>query len=457
MIPLKRTNKHQATKVSFTNMVGGINVSQVPEQIATNEMQECENFIYERDSLRLVGRGGLSAPIFTLSGENIKELYYDNSSNTIMAYCSDRSAYHIDYEANNVKSIGNVTGDSLPVTALFQDKLWVASGGKIQYYAYNAEGLQTVTNSPTCDITFRRASRLFCTLACDDNAYYSSVGDGTAWEDDTNVSSEGQWAQVGGGDGGKIIAVVPMSTDMYFIKNSGDIYQFVGDNASPDSWSIVPVASGIPIIGKMLATNIGNQVVYISLRGLRSLSNTMDYGNVATNDIGSKFNKLITTGLVDTARMWHLRRHNTLLIRPTSDKKYIISYNYLLGAATILRFGINIDSVCETSNDLLVASGSNIYKISDVYVKDNGVDIDYIIKPKDIIGSDELLVKAIDTKFTSDHAGTATVATNSLSVTMPTNSRRKVRCNHSTDCISLTITSKDRFEFDHITLDVADL
>lgn len=437
-------------------MIGGINVSQVGEQIAENEMQECQNFIYERDSFRLVGRGGLSAPLFNF-GYPIKELYYDISSNTIMVYCSNGSAYHLNYSANIITSIGNLTGDKIPVTAMFQNKLWIASGGKIQYYAYDNTGLNTVTDSPTCDITFQRNARLFCTLAGDDNAYYSSIGDGTVWEDDTNMTSEGQWVQVGGGDGGKIIAVIPLGTDMYFIKDSGSIYQFVGDTASPDSWVINTVATGVPAIGKMLATNIGNDVVYLSLRGIRSLQNTMDYGNVATSDIGNKFNRLITTGLVDTARVFHLKRHNTILIRPTSDKKYFISYNYLIGAATVLRFAIDIESVIETTNEIFVASGLSIYKIDDTYTTDNGEDIAYKFKPKDIISSDELLIKSVDTKFSSDHAGIANITTSTLSINVPTNMRKKTLCNHSTDCISLEITSKDRFELDHIAIDTVAL
>ena len=92
-----------------------------------------------------------------------------------------------------------------------------------------------------------------------------------------------------------------------------------------------------------------------------------------------------------------------ILIRPTSDYRFFIAYNYLLGVATVLRFGVPITSIIETANEIWVASGKNIYKWDKAYTKDVDMAINYKMKPRDVIGSNELLVKALDTKFTSDH------------------------------------------------------
>ena len=161
--------------------------------------------------------------------------------------------------------------------------------------------------------------------------------------------------------------------------------------------------------------------------------------------------------MVSNPRVFKLKRHRMILIRPTSDYRFFIAYNYLLGVATVLRFGVPITSIIETANEIWVASGKNIYKWDKAYTKDVDMAINYKMKPRDVIGSNELLVKALDTKFTSDHAGIATVSTGKLSVNVPTNSRKKIRCNHSTDCISLEVTSNNRFELDHIAIEVADL
>ncbi|MEG2583914.1 MAG: hypothetical protein RSA27_05365 [Oscillospiraceae bacterium] len=77
--------------------------------------------------------------------------------------------------------------------------------------------------------------------------------------------------------------------------------------------------------------------------------------------------------------------------------------------------------------------------------------------PKNTIGSDKLLVKAVDSKLYSDHAGNVCISTEALKINAPTNIRKKVKCNHSTDCISIEIKSNDRFEFECLALDIADI
>ena len=207
----------------------------------------------------------------------------------------------------------------------------------------------------------------------------------------------------------------------------------------------------------MAATNIGNQIVFLSLRGLKTLSATQDYGNIAANDIGDRFNRLITSDLYEP-EMYNLRRHKMLIIRPTSSKRYFVAYNYGLGAATVLRFGVDVNYILETKDDLFVAAGNKIYRWTEEATMDGDEPINYLIKPREVLGSDEMLVKAIDTKFTADHAGDVQFKIGErLNVTMPANSRRKVRCNHSCDVVDIEITSQSRLELGHIYLDMAEL
>ena len=145
------------------------------------------------------------------------------------------------------------------------------------------------------------------------------------------------------------------------------------------------------------------------------------------------------------------------MIRPKADATYFVAYNYGIGAATTIKFGMTVQSILETKDDVFVACGNTIYRWSVEATTDDNNPIEYIVKPRVVLGSDEVLVKAIDTKFSSDHAGEATVSIDRLNVKTPTNSRRKVRCNHSADAIDLEIRSNSRFELDHIVLDVADL
>lgn len=453
---MRRSNKHSPKIVTFANLTGGINISQAPEQLADTDMQVCKNFIYERDSKRLTGRGGLSEPVYQFDTA-IRGSWYDVDQNVLFFVLEDNSI-HCVVSGHEMKDIGNTTGKSIPMFAKFQDKVWIASGGMLQYYDYDQ--LYTVTSSPTCDIVFQRFARLAVGLTGSDRITFSAVGDGTSWENITDSSqgppdSSAAWLDVGYGDSGNILSIIPLSTDLLFIKSNGMIYQLTGD-ALPDTWTVTRLATDTDPIGKDTAKSIGQSVIYLSRRGLKTLATTMDYGNIATSDIGDKFNGLLTNDMWEP-QIFNMRRHSMLMIRPTSDKKYWVAYNYLLGSATEIDFAVPVDSIVETVDEVYISSEYNIFKWANEYLTDNGEPINYEMKPRDVISTEEMLVKSVDTKFTSDHAGEATVSTGKLSVTMPTNTRRKVKCNHSTPCISLTVKGDDRFTLDHISLEVADL
>ena len=454
---MKRSNKHSPQRITFANLTGGIDISHAPEQLGDTDMQVCKNFIYERDSKRLSGRGGLSSPFYRFASDIVAS-WYDVDMNVLFFVCEDKSIHSV-VSGQNTQNLGNLTGDSIPMFAKFQDKVWIASGGLLQYYAYD-DGLYTVTSSPTCDIVFQRFSRLAVGLTGSDRITFSAVGDGTSWENITDssqgaVDSSAAWLDVGYGDSGDILSIIPLSTDLLFIKSNGMIYQLTGD-ALPETWTVTRLATDTDPIGKDTAKSIGQSVIYLSRRGLKTLATTMDYGNIATSDIGDKFNGLLTSNMWEP-QIFNLRRHSMLMIRPTQDKSYWVAYNYLLGAATEIDFAIPINSITETVDEAYVCSGADVMKWDEQYLNDNGTPIHYEMKPRDVISTEEMLVKSVDTKFSSDHAGEATVATGKLSVVMPTNTRRKVKCNHSTACISLTVTSNDRFVLDHIALEVADL
>ena len=450
---MRRMNKHSVRNINFIGLTGGVNVSQAPEQINNTEMQVAQNFIYALDSKRLTGRGGLGK-VYTM-GVTIREMFYDVDTNILILFTGDYKAYRYILGQEPIY-IGDLSGSSLPMCAKFMDKIWIASGGKLQYYDYTADGqLVTVDNSPTCNIVFQRFSRIAVSMNGTEGFYLSAVGDGTGWEENTNREDQSQWLEVGYGDSGTIIAIVPLATDIIFIKSNGKIYQLAGD-ADPTNWTVTEVASDTDPAGIKCAVNIGNSVIYLSIRGLKTLAAVMEYGNIATADIGDRFNSLITKNMYNP-KFFHLKRHSMLLIRPTSDYTYFVAYNYLLGSATTLRFNVPVYSVCETTDDIIVTSEGTIYRWDDVFTDDDGAPIEYQLKPQAVIGAEQMLMKSVDTKFSADYAGNAQFTEGKLTVTVPTASRHKFRCNHSTDCIDIAITSHDRFTVDHIIIEVADL
>ena len=453
---MRKISKHNSTKINIVNLAGGLNVSVSGSEIAINEMQECENFLYRPNSQLLRGRGGLS-PLHYNFYSDIKKVFYDVDTNMLFIFLVDLKIYQL-VLGQDITYLGNLTGDMSISSAKFQNKLWIASGGKLQYYDYsgNESGFYTVLESPVCNIVFERFSRLAVGLTGSDKISFSAIGDGTSWEENTNDKSSSQWIDVGYGDSGDILAIVPLATDLIILKSNGKIYQFAGD-ADSATWNINNIVNGADCVGENCATNIGNSVVFLSLRGLKSLNTTLDYGNIAQSDIADKFNAIITSKL-QNPRIFHLRRSKNILIQFYSgDKETLLAYNYGLGAATMLKFAVPITQVLETSDEVLIVSGKIIYKWSEVYTSDDGSLIEYKIKLKDIESDRELLLKKIETKFKSDHAGNIEFNSDRLNLLVPSNNRKIVNVNHSTEKITIVLSSETNFEFERIVLEVAEL
>lgn len=70
-MPIERSE--QLTTISFGDFTGGMNTAQPGSQIAENEAQLIENYEYDYNRLRT--RGGLSAPLITLEGDEIESFF----------------------------------------------------------------------------------------------------------------------------------------------------------------------------------------------------------------------------------------------------------------------------------------------------------------------------------------------------------------------------------------------
>ena len=452
---MRRISKHQATQIAFNDFTGGINVMSDGDMIAQNELQECQNLIFSGFQRSLSPRGGLSKHFSTLETE-ILSLFYDVDTNTFLLFTIDGGIYRVVTIDKAPEKIGSLTGTKRPSCAKFQDRIWIASGDYLQYYDYSTkESIKTVLSAPKCDIVFQRFARLCVCMTGSDRINYSATGDGETWATDDNDASSGQWIDIGYGDSGDVIAIAPLATDLMIFKSNGMVYQLTGD-AEVSSWSVYRIATETDIVGRQCAMQVGNDVIFVTRGGLRTLTTTMDYGNIATGDIGQKFTALVTQGQYEP-RLFNLRRRKLLLIRPTADWHYLIAFNYALGSATTLKFALPITDIVETLDKVVVASGSSLYELSDELSKDVDEPIEYKMRFKDTVSTEKIITRAVDTDADAPNAGKLHLKLDSVEVDLPTHDRRKIRCNHTTPKMTLEITSTTPFYPKHVIVEVADL
>lgn len=452
---MRRTMKHNARPLVFNDFSGGINVMSEGDLIAMNEMQECQNFYFLGYQRSLTARGGLSKPLVTFSVE-ILGTYYDIDSNTFLVFLRDGSIYHVPTLHVQPIKVGKLTGDRRPICTKFQNRIWIASGDKLQSYNFAEENsVQTAPNAPVCDIVFDRGARLCAARTGTDRILLSTVGDGETWNTDDNDASTGAWIDVGYGDSADIIAVVPLATDLLIIKNNGMIYQLTGDK-EVSSWMIYRIATQTDAVGRNCAEAVGNDVVFVSRQGMKTMSTTMDYGNIAQGDLGEKWNALVTSGLYEPS-LFQLRRRKLLFIQPKEKGGALIAYNYAVRAATTLKFPVPITAVNETMDRLVVAAGKHLYEMDEENLKDGDTPIEFRLRTKDLISTEKILVRSVDSSMAATQAGDVNVEIDNVRLKMPSNTRRKVRCNHSSPRIQTTVSATMPFQIKHLILEVADL
>lgn len=396
-MPLQRKERNgQLQAIEFSDFTGGINSSVAPQLLAPNEYKQIKNFEFDKNVL--VTRGGLSEALSTYA-KDIVAVFYDESTNTFLVTLSDGKVY----EENLVDTptlAGELTGNAKPHFCRFDGKIFIASGGKLQYFSYVSHDLTTIAASKLCDFVFERFGRLVVTHSGDDNLYYSAVGDPyeTGWTENTNNDSSAKFIEVGYKDDGDILSVMPISGDIAIFKTNGRIYSLSGEFPT---WTIQMIGDQSDVITSDGISNLGSTIAFMTTSGLKSLEAVQVYGNFNVNtEFARKFNKSLVSGTVYSPRLFNIPRKRQLLIQPDTssddDSKKIYCFQYDIGACVYFEFNVPITDMVDTKDDVIIASGKKLYRWSREYSTDSGTSISQQIETREFASSRRLFTRMID-------------------------------------------------------------
>lgn len=452
---MRPLDKQPRTNITFTPLTGGINTSQAPHLIDNSDLVDCQNLLYEEGTGKLSGRAGLA--LHSSFASAIQALHYDIDTNTTFVFLANRSVYHLT-DNDSPTLIGTLSGSHIPTCVKFQNRLYIASGDRLQSYDY-ATTLATIDTASPADLVFVRSGRLCTALIGSDRIQYSAIGDATDWTSSPTDASGGGWLDIGYGDSGDICAIVPLANDLIIFKTNGRIYQLNADS-TPASWRVTELATSLNLRGNRCATHLKGNIVYLTDRGLVSLAATADYGNLATTDIGDKFASLLAD-TDNTARFYPLTRRGLLIISPHRSANRLIAYHTALSAATCLQFPFAITDICETSTHPLLAAGRNLYRWTPDAHTDNNTAIDYRLTLRHLQDLRPLHLSALYTDLSASAPTTAHLTTDdttrTLTTTIPTNARTYLRTNHTAHRIAITIQANKPFTVNDITARITPL
>ena len=400
----RKSTKHQREQVlRQSDFGGGLNLIVNEEALADNELSQAENWEYAYPTAKLKTRDGVT--LIKNVGVDIDTLFYADNALGAFFYSSNGTLYK--YKSGITTNLGSLLGENLPQFTLWSDKILIASGGSLQ--SYDGATLDD-TGSPDTDIVFTRVGRVVIAKTGTDKLIYSGVGDETNW----TIANDGDSLEldIGYKDGGDIISVVPLATDVVVFKSSGSIFRIVGEY--PD-WAIYEITRSQSALTKFATIQIGNDVFFITATGFMSLKAVQEYGNIKTSSEGYKINEALTAIVDSGARLWNIASKGQIWVRPEYSE-YIWVYHINIKAWTKFKMlGVVTGHTSFDDGKEYISIGQKIYMIDGT--QDEGENFYCYLKTKKYVSRNQFLLKRITV-----HYHGATDAVGSLStglLTMP--------------------------------------
>ena len=401
------SNKHRnAQRIFYPAFDGGLNLSVPPESLQRNELKEAINVEFSPNTGAMTVRGGM-----VWSGR------FDSMIDSVVTVAGRRSFLvrrkgkrTLQYfRWNYIWPVsGQLTGDGEISIAAWGNDYIVASGGKLQKFTDDpTPKLETISGSPQeCRLVFVR-NGCVVVVSGDDTLTFSAIGDAERWENDPNDESSAQFVDIGYKDGMKINAVIPLSRDIIVFKSpedepdKGTIFRLTGDYPN---WTVLEVAHNTGTFSQKSIQAVTNDVYYITVSGISSLSSVSSYGDIKAQWPDRKVSPSLTPLIQDTAELWNVPVKQQLWVLPSKGAKEIWILDYSRGIWTKFQFPKAIIHAAGVDNALYVFTDRDLYRVEDGYLvdelKDEGKqEITALMRMGTLLTGRQLLIKGVFASF----------------------------------------------------------
>ncbi len=367
--------------VKLDDLTGGMNLASSPEFIKNNEVVRLENMEFDVFGSKLRTRRGLSQPLATFQSP-VTHVYNDYEMNDFFVFLQNKEIYRYEF-GKTPTLIGKLNGIAeRPSCCKWKGSLLIASGDKLQEYNYQT--LKAIDTSPNCDIVFTRASRVVVAKTGSDLLIYSAVGDVNSWHENSNDASARKDVNIGYGDGGDIVGIAELASDILVFKSNGYVYDVQNE---PEEWSITLLANNSDFVSRHACENVNSDIVFVSTRGLKSIKSSQVYANFNVMDIGNNINPELRFN-ISKPFVSDLRRTKQMVVSGNCGREVYV-YHYWTGGFTKWIFPYNVTSICENQYHVLVAMNNDnnsgaIYEFDFKYKNDNGYLIHQLIESKEM-------------------------------------------------------------------------
>lgn len=410
----KHQNQFQIVREDFS---GGLNTSVSRDGIAENQLALAVNVEVDHSTGKLKTVAGT---VTLRKSPNIFAAVYDSINKKLLLVKTSRNVYAFDLETRKLSDkLGTLTGELYPIATSWEDGLLIASGGKLQYY--DGEKLKTLEDSPTATSVYVRAGRIL--VSDNTSVHYSSVGDEETWLTDTDDESSGIFVEAGYKDGGELLAMVNLSSDVLLIKNNRRVYRLSGE--FPD-WSMAEVSRNVEVSGRRSICAVSNAVYILGRNEVQVLQTTADYGDVKAQNIAGLVTReiqllpedAILRFLPSLGQIWAIQGNTVLIFDLATNSWFKRQFNSAV--VDVITVGI----------DVLVIKPDRVSMLSDFSFYDSDKTLTWKWQGRRLISHYDYFLKRVSVSFSPTnliHAGNVRVGAVVVDLPIESNNPKTLR------------------------------
>ena len=399
---MRLSNKHANPQlIEYKDFSGGLNTSNASEMIRQNELAKAVNVQIDQSTGLLKTVSGMDT-IYKDPDKTFDVLIYDVIGDTFLMITTDGTVYALSREVADgviiapsqtvvIEEKGQLTGNGRVASAVWEDGVIIASGGKLQYY--HGGTLETITESPdTCKGAFVKDGRVWTFWG--DELHASGVGDEHQWENDPNRDNSSQWLQIGYKDGGSIVGLCALSSDTLVFKDNHHAYRVSG--SYPD-WVVKEVGRSIDCKALDCCLSVGNSVVTLGDARMQAVSVTNEYGDMKAAELSIKVAADIRA--LGEAKLRYVSPLNQVWIFNTATDTFLF---YDIGCQGFFhrRYRGRARDVATIQDDIYILKEHGLYKNTDRHMTEDGEPIRWAFQAKTMVSNNHYLIKRVSANIT---------------------------------------------------------
>lgn len=333
--------------IILNNFTEGLNATTVPEMIGDNQLCDAVNVGLDAATGSLCTLCGTETLYRTPDDLKIRSMLYDKINNHFF-FVSGKELYRTTFVRHI--HVGTLSGNHIPIYTEWEDGILIASGGKMQYW--NGKALSPIDKSPdVCEGVYVRAARVL--VYHENEIRYSAVGDEEDWTEDNNVDSASKFIEAGYKDGGSIVGMVNLSSDILILKSNDRVYRLSGEYPN---WAIREVGRNIDCLGRNCYCAVTNSVLVLGNNKVQMINTTQEYGDMKADNVAQN-----VVNLFCQLSMQPLPR---IIFVPTLNQVWILG---TIGMVTVYDLNFNCFYQRRFNADIVdvVSVGDTVYIIKE--------------------------------------------------------------------------------------------